>query len=357
MTSPTSRRIRTLVWGAVPVVLLGGLLTVERIPGTDIDLTVPYAAEGPGPTVNTLGEVDGTEVVEVHAPEVDETAGNLNMTTVSVRSHMTLVQALGRWLFTDDTIVPIDTVIPPNMNDDEVKEANQQAFNQSESAATATALRYLDMPMRVAVAGTMEGTSADGALRDDDIITHVDGKKVDEPRQIQDLVREKSPGDDITLTVERDGKSQEKTVELGEHPETRGRNKGPLLGVLMKAVPADDIEVNYHLQDIGGPSAGMMFSLAVIDKLSPGELNHGKFVAGTGTIGEDGAVGPIGGIKHKVEAASDAGAELFLAPRDNCAEALSGKHGDMTIAAVDTIDDAVDALDDYGRGETPQLCE
>ena len=101
----------------------------------------------------------------------------------------------------------------------------------------------------------------------------------------------------------------------------------------------------------------MMFSLAVIDKLSPGELNAGKFVAGTGTIAEDGTVGPIGGIEHKVEAASEAGAELFLAPRDNCAEALRGKHGDMTIAAVGNIDDAVKAMDDFGRGETPQLCE
>ena len=73
--------MRTLVWGALPVVLLGGLLTVDKVPGTDIDLTVPYAAEGPGPTVNTLGDVDGTDVVEVHAPEVDDTAGNLNMTT------------------------------------------------------------------------------------------------------------------------------------------------------------------------------------------------------------------------------------------------------------------------------------
>ena len=349
--------MRTLVWGALPVVLLGGLLTVDKVPGTDIDLTVPYAAEGPGPTVNTLGDVDGTDVVEVHAPEVDDTAGNLNMTTVSVRSHMTLVQALGRWMFTDDTIVPIDTVIPPTMNDEEVKEANQQAFDQSESAATATALRYLHLPMRVAVGGTMEDTNADGVLQPDDIITHVDGESVSEPAEVQDLVRKKKPGDTVDLSVERDGKTRHEKVELGEHPDAHGREKTPLLGVLMKAVPADDIDVKYNLQDIGGPSAGMMFSLAVIDKLSPGELNAGKFVAGTGTIAEDGTVGPIGGIQDKVEAASEAGAELFLAPRDNCAEALRGKHGDMTIAAVDNIDDAVKAMDDFGRGKTPQLCE
>ena len=139
MNSPENRRLRTLVWGAIPVIVLGGALSIDRIPGTDIALTVPYAAEGPGPTVDTLSEVDGTEVVDVKAPKTYETSGQLNMTTVSVRTNMTLTQALGRWIMTDDTLVPIDTVIPQGQTDEEVNESNEQAFTQSESAATVAA--------------------------------------------------------------------------------------------------------------------------------------------------------------------------------------------------------------------------
>ena len=115
--------------------------------------------------------------------------------------------------------------------------------------------------------------------------------------------------------------------------------------------------MNYNLNDIGGPSAGMMFSLAVIDKLTPGALNGGKFVAGTGTINEDGEVGPIGGIVHKVHAAQEAGAELFLAPADNCAEAVSRDTGDMVVAKVHTLDDAIEAMQNFAEGNAVETCE
>ena len=126
MNSPASRRVRTIAWGAIPVVLTGALVSLDHIPGTDVSLTVPYAAEGPGPTVDTLGEVDGTQVVDVQAPKTYDTDGHLNMTTVSVRTNMTLAQALGRWMMTDDTIVPIDTVIPQNMSDKEVEQVKER---------------------------------------------------------------------------------------------------------------------------------------------------------------------------------------------------------------------------------------
>lgn len=101
---------------------------------------------------------------------------------------------------------------------------------------------------------------------------------------------------------------------LGKNPHT---GKG-LLGVILVSVPADGATIEYNLEDIGGPSAGLMFTLAVVDKLSPGELTGGKFIAGTGTISESGEVGPIGGITHKIRAAKDAGAEVFLTPAANC---------------------------------------
>ena len=164
----------------------------------------------------------------------------------------------------------------------------------------------------------------------------------------------KSPGDTATLTLERAGGAEDVDVVLGENPDDP---ETAMLGILMGSQPVEDIEVDYNLNDVGGPSAGMVFSLAVIDKLSPGELNGGRYVAGTGTISPEGEVGPIGGIAHKVDAAEAEGAELFLAPRDNCAEAVSRDHGDMVVAAVDTLDDAIEQMAAFDAGGDVEVCE
>lgn len=348
-----SRRSRTLVWGAIPVVLLTGLVTFDRIPGTDVSLTVPYAAEGPGPTINTLGQVEGEPVVEIEGAETDEAAGNLNMTTVSVRSGMTLPQALGRWLTTGDTLVPLEQIFPQNRSPEETRELNEIAFTSSEASATVAAMNYLDRPLQVEVAGVLDESAAQGNVSEGDIIREVDGTAVDEPNQIREQVLAKQPGDSVELLLERDGETETVTVELGEHPEDANQ---AFLGITMTSSSADGVDVTYNLEDIGGPSAGMMFSLAVVDKLSPGALNGGNMVAGTGTISEDGTVGPIGGIVHKVDAAEAAGAEVFLAPSANCAEATSRDHGDMTILSVDTLTGAIDQMAAYEEGGDYRTC-
>ncbi|MEJ4092531.1 PDZ domain-containing protein [Corynebacterium accolens] len=353
MNSPASRRVRTIAWGAIPVVLTGALVSLDHIPGTDVSLTVPYAAEGPGPTVDTLGEVDGTQVVDVQAPKTYKPSGHLNMTTVSVRTNMTLAQALGRWTLTDDTLVPIDTVIPQNMTDEEVQESNKQAFTQSESAATIAAMDYLHLPVKITVAEVIEDGAASEHLKKDDVITAVDGTEVTEPSEVQDMIKDKSPGDKVKISVTRGDKELSEEIELGENPHDKGK---ALLGIAMLSQPKDDISVNYNLQDIGGPSAGMMFTLAVIDKLSDEDLTGGTFVAGTGTIQADSKVGPIGGIEHKIAVAHEAGAELFLAPKDNCSAAAGSDHGDMTIAQVENLDDAVAAMKNFAAGKDVKEC-
>lgn len=346
--------MKTLAWGAVPVLALTGLVTMDSIPGTDIRLTVPYAAEGPGPTFNTLGRVDGQDVVEVTGEPADDTAGNLNMTTVSVRSNLTLAQALGRWLTTDDTLVPVEQVFPPDRSPEEIQERNQQAFTASEAAATVAAMNHLGRNVKIEVAGVIEDSAASAHVELGDVIRAVDDTGVDQPGQVRDLVQDKAPGTDLVLTLERDGRTLERTVTLGQHPDDP---TVALLGITMTSEPADDVSVNYNLRDIGGPSAGMMFSLAVIDKLSPGELNGGRFVAGTGTISEDGAVGPVGGVVHKVRASGEIGAELFLAPAANCAEAVSRDHGDLVVARVETLGDAIEQMARFAAGEEVDTCE
>ena len=114
--------------------------------------------------------------------------------------------------------------------------------------------------------------------------------------------------------------------------------------------------MTFNLSDVGGPSAGLMFTLAVIDKMSAGDLNGGKFVAGTGTIDPVGKVGPIGGIQYKMVAAREAGAETFLVPADNCAEGRSMGDDCMELVKVDTLSGAVDSLHTLTSGGRPPAC-
>lgn len=350
------RRTKTTAVGLIPLAVLAAGLSLDHIPGTNISLAVPYAAEGPGPTVDTLGAIEGVDVVDVRGAETFETEGNLNMTTVSVRSNMTLVQAIGRAIATDDTIVPIEHVIPPGRTAEEVDKENQLEFEGSERAATVAALDYLERPTHVEVAAVVDDSPAAGALKESDRIVKVAGDDVDEPAEVGAAVRRLKPGDELDLVVERGGEEREVTVELGENPHDDG---AAWLGILMGEASSEGIEVDYNLEQIGGPSAGMIFSLAVIDKLTEEELTGGSFVAGTGTIEADGSVGPIGGIEHKIAAAAAEGAELFLAPRLNCDEALDAPDEAlerMRVVPVDTLSDAVEAIDAFNSGGEQETC-
>lgn len=342
-----------MVWGAIPVALLTAALSLDHIPGTDISLAVPYAAQGPGPMFDTLGEVGGEPVVAIDGAETDDTSGVLNMTTVSVRTNMTLPQAIGRWLGSGDTLVPINQVFPKDLSEDEIKEYNQQAFVSSEASATVAAMRYLGRPTVVVVHDVVEGSAASGVLEAGDEILSIAGRDVTKPGEVQETVRSHAPGDGVGLTVRRGGEEHELSVTLGADEQDDAR---PLLGILMSSAPADGVSVTYNLNDVGGPSAGMIFALAVIDKLSPGELTGGRVIAGTGTIDESGEVGPIGGIDHKIAGARDKGVELFLAPEGNCNDARRVDSGEMVVAAVATLDDAVKAMDDFAAGREVATC-
>lgn len=345
-------RLQTLALGMIPMLVLGSVLTLETIPGTDIRLTVPYAAEGPGPVYNTLGEIDGTEVIEITGADVAESTGSLSMTTVAVRSSMTFSQTLERWLVQGDTIIPREQLFPANTSEEEVQQANEQAFSQSEANATIAALQHLDLPIYTQVAAVQDDGAVADVLEEGDLITAVDDTKISEPTELTQTIQDHAPGDRVTLHYVRDDVDHEAEVTLGSDS-TGDKTQ---LGVAVTASSGPGMEVKYRLKDVGGPSAGMIFSLAVIDKLSDGNLTGGKDVAGTGTIAEDGTVGPIGGIAHKIEAASAAGNELFLAPADNCAEAVQADAGDMVVAKVASLDDAIDQMRNYAAGDAVATC-
>ena len=128
------------------------------------------------------------------------------------------------------------------------------------------------------------------------------------------------------------------------------------VGVSVLTAPWAPFTIDFNLANIGGPSAGLMFSLAVIDKLTTGDLNGSKFIAGTGTIETDGKVGPIGGITHKMLAAREAGATVFLVPADNCEEAKSDPQDGLEMIRVESLESAVGALETVSAGGEPPRC-
>ena len=328
----------------VPILLFGVLVSA---------VTVPYVSLGPGPTFNTLGEVEGKEVVDIEGTDVYPTSGHLNMTTVSQRSDLTLGQAMALWLSGREQLVPRDLVYPPDKTREEVENANTTDFRNSERSAEYAALLYLDYPMAV----TVENVNDDGPSKDElqagDAIDAVNGKPVATLDQFQALLSDTKPGDNVVLDYRRkDGPPGVATITLGKHPE---RDQG-YLGIGVLDAPWAPFSVDFNLANIGGPSAGLVFSLAVVDKLTTGDLNDGQFVAGTGTITGDGEVGSIGGITHKMLAAKEAGASIFLVPADNCEEAKTAPQDGLELVKVDTLKTAVDALKTLSAGGERPHC-
>jgi len=314
---------------------------------------VPYVSLGPGPTFDTLGEVEGKQVVAIEGADVHPTSGHLNMTTVSQHDDLKLGQAMVLWMSGREQLVPRDLVYPPDKSRDEIEKANNTDFRQSEDSAEYAALLYLDYPMAVSVESVNEDGPSAGKLEDGDAIDAVNGKPVANLDDFQALIKPTKPGDTVSLDYRRkDGDLGVATVTLGKHPD---KDQG-YLGVGVLDAPWAPFSIDFNLANVGGPSAGLIFSLAVVDKLTTGDLNGGNFVAGTGTITGDGKVGPIGGITHKMVAAREAGATIFLVPADNCDEAKTAYEDGMELVKVETLDQAVAALKTLSAGGERPRC-
>jgi PDZ domain-containing protein len=339
-----NRRTLTLAVALVPILAFGVMMAAVK---------VPFVSLGPGPTFNTLGEYDGKQVVDIEGIETEPTSGNLNMTTVSQRDDLTLGQALTLWLSGDEQLLPRNLVYPPDKSRDDVDKANEEEFKKSEDSAEYAALNYLDYAPAVSVAQVNDPGPAAGRLQAGDAIDAVNGTPVADVDAFTSVLKTTKPGQQIVIDFRRrNAPPGIATITLGSKDD---RDYG-YLGVGVLDAPWAPFDVRFNLANIGGPSAGLMFSLAVVDKLTTGNLNGSKFVAGTGTIESDGTVGSIGGITHKMAAARDAGATVFLVPADNCAEARTGGQDGLELIKVDTLGGAVDALRALSNGGEPPRC-
>lgn len=319
---------------------------------------------GPGPTYDTFGEtqkeVDGrTEfvpIIEVSGREADETTGALRMTTVAVRDKLTLVDAARFWLDREQVVVPRDQVFPPNQSKDEVRETNQAEMVGSENSAEAAAYQHLGIPMQPRVEQVDPEGAAAEILRAGDILTAVDGVEVSDSTEVVEQVSAHGPGAVLPIGFTRNGKDQTTTATLQDAGPDGDPNQGRL-GILVGDTPADGTDVQINIDpSVGGPSAGLVLAIAIVDKLTPGEVTGGNMVAGSGTINADGTVGPIGGIAHKIQAASEVGATEFLVPSANCAEAVQDPPEGVRLLEVTTLDTALEALDTAASGGEPPTC-
>ncbi|MDQ4008250.1 MAG: PDZ domain-containing protein [Actinomycetota bacterium] len=317
---------------------------------------VPYVAMRPGPVKDTLGELGGAQVVEISGRRTFPTTGRLDLTTVSVTAPtagLTLGDALVAWFHPQRALVPRDLYYPPQQSVEQAEHESAVAMASSQDTAIIAALEQMgiEVPLSVVVRSVQKGGPAQGHLRVGDLITAVDGEPVRGAVQVSRLLQQTPPGQRATFAVRRDGETVQVQSPTEAAPDDPSRT---MVGITIADDPRLPFKVSIELGSrIGGPSAGLMFSMAIVDKLTPGSLTGGMHVAGTGTITADGRVGPIGGIGQKVAGADNADAAVFLVPAANCAEAVQTTDpGDMTLVRVRTLDAAVDAVE--GLAQNPK---
>jgi len=322
------------------VVLTAGLFVAAVLP-------VPYVVLSPGPVYDTLGTLGDTPLIKVTGAPTYPTTGRLDLTTVSEigapGSRLSVVDVLRGWIDRGEAVVPREILYPPEVTEQDIEQENAAAMADSQDAATVAALRWLKLPVTLTVA--VQAVSADGPskglLEHGDRIESVDGVAVSTPEQVRDRIGPRAPGTPVTLRIVRDGVGRDVTITTRAHPDVPGR---AYIGISPSVGYTSPVTVTIKLDDVGGPSAGLMFSLGIVDRLTPEQETAGAHVAGTGTIDADGRVGPIGGVEQKLFGAQEAGATVFLVPADNCADAVAAGVEGVRLVKVDSLAGALAAL-------------
>ncbi|HWG13582.1 MAG TPA: PDZ domain-containing protein [Streptosporangiaceae bacterium] len=341
------RRTLTLYISAVAVIL--GILVAERLP-------VPYVILGPGPTLNTLGkDQSGKPLITISGRTVHPTSGHLNMVSITYEGgpghQFNVFTALRAWLNPTEAVVPQSEIFAPGQSQQQVAQQDQTEMTSSQQSATAAALHQLGIGYKtvVGVVSVKQGLPAYGKLKAGDLITAVDGQPVTGTSQLTSLIKAHA-GKPIRLTISRSGTSQQ--IQLTAK-KVSGR---PVLGVVVQEQDQFPFNVTIRIGQIGGPSAGMMFALGIIDKIAALNLTGGKFIAGTGEISANGTVSPIGGIQQKMVGARDAGATVFLAPAGNCADTAGAVPAGLRVVKVSTLSGAISALQNLKAGKPVPSC-
>lgn len=352
---PISHRLVTLVIAGVCV--LAALVVASVV-------SVPYVALTPGPTLNTLGKsVNGlgkplsANMIEISGRKTYPTTGHLNMVTISYiggpGTGFNVFSALRAWLTPHDAVVPQSEIYSSGQTQQQVVQQDTQEMLGSQEDATAAALCYLNIKFTPinSISSTAKGTPAYGVLLSGDDITAVDGTAIGCHNNVVALIRDRKAGARVTLTIDRKGVTKNITLA------TKDVNGEAAIGVyLAPQAYRFPFAVKINLADIGGPSAGLMFALGIIDKLTTDNLTGGRFIAGTGEIAPNGAIQPIGGIQQKMAGARSAGATIFLTPAANCANTTGAVPAGLRLVKVTSLANAVSELQAIKRGQPAPSC-
>ena len=315
-------------------------------------LPTHFVVESAGPALNTIGSVEGTKLLDISGATTYPTSGQLDMTTVYVQGggqrRLPFFSVLWGWINPDEDVVPEETVVPRGTTTTEQSEQNTLMMDDSQQLSTAAALHELEIPYssHLGVVGFATERNS-GALKVSDRLETINGHEITD---LESLKKELDAAGESTsrLGISRDGKPMTVTVGTDAGPEGQRQ-----LGILLSGSFDFPLEVKFGLENVGGPSAGMMFALAIVDQLTEGEMTGGKHFAGTGAITAEGKVEPIGGIAQKLVGAKDQGAEYFLAPAENCADVAGRVPAGLDVIKVATLSEARAAVEGIAAGQDP----
>ena len=351
------RRLRRAVAAGTFVLVVVLIAAVFLVP-------VNAVIEAPGPTWNVLdnGKSADQDVLKVSGTETYPTEGALRMTTVSVSGcpgyPVTTADLIAAWISSDRRIVDRNEVCPQDQSAQQVEETGKAQMTASQDSAVIAALIETGMAgaMHLTVTEVIEQQTSTEIQAGDvlETITPEGGEAttITSFSQLRELMTTIPEGTRVTLGVNRG--EQQTTAALTTIAPQEGTT-GSLLGLSLKISVDSTVEASFGLSDVGGPSAGMMFALGVVDEITPGSLTGGKDISGTGTINMDGQVGPIGGIQQKMAGARNSGSRFFLAPASNCDEVRGNEPEGMQVFAVSTLHEAVTATEAIASGNTSGL--
>jgi Lon-like protease len=316
------------------------LLVLMFLVATRVPIPIFYAFE-PGPAR------DVEDLVEVSGERTYSSDGSLFLTTVRVDTQVTAADWF-RAAFDPAKRVVSPEEVTGGRSFERQEELQLQEMEASKEQARVVALSALGYPAPegegAEIVSVDETAPAGGSLMEDDVIVEVNGEPVETTCDAAERIGDVEPGDQVELAVLRDGERESFTMNTASNPQDPSK---AYVGVVMTNKGFDydpGVEVEFDTENIGGPSAGLMFTLALYDQLTPDDLTGGREIAGTGTIGCGGEVGPIGGIEQKVAGAEAEGAEVFLAPSGNFDQAQAAAN-DIRVVEIANFSDALDYLE------------
>ncbi|MDO4258476.1 MAG: S16 family serine protease [Actinomycetaceae bacterium] len=368
------RRRRSLV------VTLGAIFLIPAILWALVFIPVPYIVHSPGPTIDLLGKEMSEETVIAisgNDPNTGQSVvldpehqngdgkGQLRMTTVSESGgpgrRLNSIQLLFGLADQRNSVIPYGDVYPEEITEEQVAQAAEYQMSASHSTSSVAALESLgwELPAKVVIEEAVPGSHAVDVVQSGDVLktlTTPDGTvhPVDSAAVPFAVMRTVAPDSEMKVLVERGGKDVELTIR-SVAPQEDPKEEGSKLGIFLNPQVEMPVEISISLENIGGPSAGMMFALGIIDRLTPGDMTGGVAIAGTGGIGYDGVVSPIGGIRQKMWGAKDDGAQWFLAPTKNCDEVVGHIPEGLKVTKVGTLDEARHAVDMIAQGKGDSL--